>query len=78
MRLLTLTPSPSHAPPLIPRKRGLWERGDSDERVRHPMTVDGHDEQLFGLPLNARGEGCQPVNLPTCQPANVITVQTPR
>jgi hypothetical protein len=44
-------------PPLIPRKRGLWERGDSGGRLRHPIAVHGQCEHLFGPPLNAGGGG---------------------
>jgi hypothetical protein len=38
-------------PPLIPRMRGLRERGDSGERLWPPIAVDGHCEHLFGLSL---------------------------
>jgi hypothetical protein len=55
MGVLALTPGPSPAP-LIPRKRGLWERGDSGERVRHLRAVDGHDEHFFGPPLIPKWE----------------------
>jgi hypothetical protein len=54
---LALTPAPSPAPldppQACPREsvgRGLWERGDSGERLRHPMAVDCQCEQLFAPP----------------------------
>jgi hypothetical protein len=53
-------PSPL-PPPLIPRTRGLWERGDSGARLWHPMAVDGQCEHFFCLPLNSlweRGLAC--------------------
>jgi hypothetical protein len=56
MRGLALTPGPSPAP-LDPPQAGLWERGDSGGRLRHPIAVHGQCEHLFGPPLNAGGGG---------------------
>jgi hypothetical protein len=43
--------------PSPPAPLPKWERGDSGVRVWHPIAVHGHDEQLFGPPLNPKWRG---------------------
>jgi hypothetical protein len=46
--------------PFWPSPRPLshtQERGDSGERLWPPIAVDGHDEHLFGPPLNHKERG---------------------
>jgi hypothetical protein len=56
MRGMPSPPAPPRSP-LIPRKRGLQERGDSGGRLEHPIAVYDQYEHRFGPPLTAHGSG---------------------
>jgi hypothetical protein len=60
-----------------PRSR-TQERGDSGERLWPLIAVLGYCEQLFGPPLNARGEGRESTSVDPGYPLEFTPAQPPR